>query len=366
MATYSARMAVSSTSQQIRLGTVEHDASALLVPTATVPLQLRLNAVREAEHRIQLAQTKLFMKEVRIREVRQRLDAATAKLRVESEFERAEVLAGWHRLQREKQQFRREREDATRWGSRDWKPHDHDPFESFVAGDSEGADEYAFPSSSWSRRSKSPPWDHNYESGFNPGRGRPPQPGFAQYHDPGTSPRSPVEAGAEARAMFDAYDASWSQISRTDPAVAWPTCDLSAATLLDRCSIPSRTIHKRSTTTWQNPWSAELVMKANTQAFFLRAFGLRPTYDEDDHSLRVTMGFARASMEQMQRLLSCLKKEYLRWHSDRLRHRNGGAGGYNEALVTDARARAVLHGIVELKHVCEERLRGGDEGWTFV
>ncbi|KAK5200984.1 hypothetical protein LTR16_004225, partial [Cryomyces antarcticus] len=106
----------------------------------SVPLQSRLNAVREAEHRIQLAQTKLFMREVRIREVRQRLDAATAKLHIESDFERAKVLAGWHRLQREKQQFRREREDAARWGSRDWKPHDHDPFESFMAGDSEGAD----------------------------------------------------------------------------------------------------------------------------------------------------------------------------------------------------------------------------------
>ena len=92
-------------------------------------------------------------------------------------------------------------------------------------------------------------------------------------------------------------------------------------------------------------------MQANAQAFFLGVVGLSPYYTEAGGAGRVQMGFskARATPAQVRDLVDMLKKEKVRWHSDRLGRRNGGTmAGPNEALQRDEKARAVFHAVCEL------------------
>lgn len=93
-------------------------------------------------------------------------------------------------------------------------------------------------------------------------------------------------------------------------------------------------------------------MQANAQAFYLGVVGLKPAYSEVPGTGRVECGFekARATAPQIKELTDLLKKEKVRWHSDRLGRRNKGnsGGGQNEALQKDERARAVFHAVCEL------------------
>lgn len=92
-------------------------------------------------------------------------------------------------------------------------------------------------------------------------------------------------------------------------------------------------------------------MQANTQAFFLGAVGLAPRYSENPGTARLQMGFDRsqASPAQVKELVDILKKEKMRWHSDRLGRRSGAQPGVvNETLQKDDRARAVFHAVCEL------------------
>ena len=88
-------------------------------------------------------------------------------------------------------------------------------------------------------------------------------------------------------------------------------------------------------------------MQANTALFFLIALGLNATISELGI---VTFDRAATSEADVKALLSVLKKEKLRWHSDRLGRRNEEivGGGLNEALQRDERARAVFHGVCAL------------------
>ena len=92
-------------------------------------------------------------------------------------------------------------------------------------------------------------------------------------------------------------------------------------------------------------------MQANAQAFFLGAIGLVPQYLEAPGTGRVVIGYdkTRASAVQVKQLADILKKEKMRWHSDRLGRRNGGiVAGLNEALQGDEKARAVFHAVCGL------------------
>ncbi|KAI7113910.1 hypothetical protein KC352_g34840 [Hortaea werneckii] len=91
-------------------------------------------------------------------------------------------------------------------------------------------------------------------------------------------------------------------------------------------------------------------MQANAQAFFLNVVGLTPQYSEAPGSGQVQMGYekAKATATQKDQLVAILKKEKMRWHSDKLGRRNNGRPGANEALQNDARARAVFHAVCAL------------------
>jgi hypothetical protein len=96
-------------------------------------------------------------------------------------------------------------------------------------------------------------------------------------------------------------------------------------------------------------------MQANVQAFFLGAVGLSPVYSETGPG-KLVMSFdkVKASDQQVRDLIDVLKKEKVRWHSDRLGRRNGGsANGPNTTLQQDERARAVFHAVCELMEVSQ-------------
>jgi hypothetical protein len=88
-------------------------------------------------------------------------------------------------------------------------------------------------------------------------------------------------------------------------------------------------------------------MQANTALFFIIALGLKPTISD---SGIVTFNRATTPEADVRGLLNVLKKEKMRWHSDRLGRRNEeiAGGGVNEALQRDERARAVFHGVCAL------------------
>lgn len=88
-------------------------------------------------------------------------------------------------------------------------------------------------------------------------------------------------------------------------------------------------------------------MQANTALFFLLALGFTPVVSDTG---LVTFDPLSTTETKVKTLVGVLKKEKLRWHSDRLGRRNEGVpgGGLNEALQRDERARAVFHGVCGL------------------
>lgn len=152
----------------------------------------------------------------------------------------------------------------------------------------------------------------------------------------------------EAKRLFKTYNDRWTALSPSDPNIPFPARGLSASSLHARDTLWAPLCASSIST-----WSDEDVMKANAQAFFLGTVGLTPEYKETPATGRIEMGFdrAKANPAQVQVLRDMLKKERMRWHSDRLGKRNGGvggSGGVNEELQRDVRARAVFHAVCEL------------------
>jgi hypothetical protein len=163
-------------------------------------------------------------------------------------------------------------------------------------------------------------------------------------------PPSTLLKPEEAKVLFQTYNERWNGLATTDPNIPYPARGLKASTLLARDSI------------WApgcsdiNTWSDETVMKANAQAFFLGVAGLSPQYNECTPTGKMEMGYnkTKATPAQVKELIDILKKEKIRWHSDRLGRRNGGvAAGTNEKLQSDERARAVFHAVCELMDVAQ-------------
>jgi len=150
-------------------------------------------------------------------------------------------------------------------------------------------------------------------------------------------PSNPLRA-KEASRLFEKYDSSWNALSVTSPTIPYPTRTLLAPALGDPSTIPHPLFYT---------WSAEQIMQANTSIFFLLALGFAPVIS--DAGL-VTFDPRSTTETQVKTLTSVLKKEKLRWHSDRLGRRNEHVpgGGLNEALQRDERARAVFHGVCGL------------------
>ncbi|KAF2772583.1 hypothetical protein EJ03DRAFT_334025 [Teratosphaeria nubilosa] len=149
----------------------------------------------------------------------------------------------------------------------------------------------------------------------------------------------------ECKRLFQMYSERWAALSNTDPEIPYPARGLHAASLLGRDTLWAPQVSAHPST-----WSDETVMQANVQAFFLNVVGLVPKYVEAGASGKVEMGFdkSRATAEQVKQLQDILKKERMKWHSDRLGNRNRGRASRNESLQQDERARAVFHAVCEL------------------
>ena len=168
---------------------------------------------------------------------------------------------------------------------------------------------------------------------------------FATFSTPPQSPPATLLKPEEAKRLFKAYDERWNALAPTDPNIPYPARRLQPAALTARDCIWAPMVDSPVAS-----WSEEVVMQANTQAFFLGVVGLTPEYSEAGGTGRITMGFnkGQASQTQVKELVDILKKEKMRWHSDRLGRRNGGMAGANEALQRDEKARAVFHAVCEL------------------
>ena len=175
-------------------------------------------------------------------------------------------------------------------------------------------------------------------------RPQPQQPRFATFTPQPSTPPATVLKVEEAQQLFVSYNGRWNTVSASDPNVPFPTRGLTPANLSSRNTLWAPLVSSPV-----EAWSEETVMKANTQAFFLGAVGLRPAYSELAGA-KIELGIDKmsASSAQLQQLVEILKKERVRWHSDRLGKRNGGRAGPNQALQNDERARAVYHGVCEL------------------
>lgn len=197
-----------------------------------------------------------------------------------------------------------------------------------------------FTNSNWKQTRPTPNNASQSESmpSFNPSSGLPPRP-------PPT-----LLTPTEAKKLFNAYNNRWNTLSPADPNIPYPARGLQASALVKRDTIWAPHVNAHPST-----WSDEAVMKANVQAFFLNVADLAPHYTESPGTGRVEMGFdkSKASPAQVKQLVEILKKEKMRWHSDRLGRRNGGAEVPNEALQSDERARAVFHAVCELMEVAQ-------------
>ncbi|KAH9827534.1 CorA-like Mg2+ transporter protein [Teratosphaeria destructans] len=215
----------------------------------------------------------------------------------------------------------------------------HDPFAEFFAVPQGAVPQGAAPSNQRKRTRPAP------SSGGIPQAQRP---ATATYTRPPQQPPRPpptLLTSEECRRLFQMYSERWAALSNTDPDVPYPARGLHAASLLGRDTLWAPQVSAHPST-----WSDETVMQANVQAFFLNVVGLVPTYVEAGASGKVEMGFdrSRATAEQVKQLQDILKRERLKWHSDRLGNRHGGRGGRNEGLQRDVRARAVFHAVCEL------------------
>jgi hypothetical protein len=158
--------------------------------------------------------------------------------------------------------------------------------------------------------------------------------------DPQPAPRIPSNPlrAKEVSRLFEKYNSSWNALSATFPTIPYPTRTLLAPALCDPSTIP----HALSRT-----WSTEQIMQANTALFLLLALDFTPVISDTG---LVTFDNLSVTDAQVKTLVSVLKKEKMRWHSDRLGRRNEDVpgGGRNEKLQKDERARAVFHGVCGL------------------
>lgn len=177
------------------------------------------------------------------------------------------------------------------------------------------------------------------------------QPGFSTFTPAPPSPPATLLKPDEAKQLFTTYNQRWTSLAPTDPSIPYPARGHRASALAARDSIWAPTVDAHIST-----WSEETVMQANAQAFFLGVVNLSPQYNEAPATGKIQMGYnkAKATAAQTKELVDVLKKEKIRWHSDRLGRRNGGAStGPNEALQSDRRARAVFHAVCELMEVAQ-------------
>ncbi|GAB7366844.1 hypothetical protein MBLNU230_g1014t1 [Neophaeotheca triangularis] len=227
-----------------------------------------------------------------------------------------------------------------------WEPHASYHSERLTNPTNIGA--FTFGSSS---RSHSHVYNHPF---YGPGSYY--QQTYADSEVPGhyTPPHQPPPYNAllaeEAKRIFAIYDNSWNSLPHNDPNIPYPARALEAASLDDFSSLWAPDLPR------VDNWSRDDIAKANVTTFFLGVVDMTPAYPEI--AGRMAMGFDKSTAfyRQVKQLVDILKKEKIRWHSDRLGRRNGGLTGANETLPNEFHARTVFHSVCELMQIAQNWL----------
>lgn len=121
--------------------------------------------------------------------------------------------------------------------------------------------------------------------------------------------------------MFDAYNAKWDALGRTDKNFPLPTAarDLFK---LDFNGGSSANIGN---------WSNEEIFVANVQVIFLAGFGISSTIGKRSDDLKIQIeGGDREALKSLAKWLS--RKEQPRWHPDRMNLRTGKDGKLDDSI----------------------------------
>ncbi|KAF2088436.1 hypothetical protein K490DRAFT_64486 [Saccharata proteae CBS 121410] len=159
-----------------------------------------------------------------------------------------------------------------------------------------------------------------------------------------TPPRTP----ADPKVAFDTYTTLWQNLKKDDPDIPFPISSRVAEDLLD-CSHPTLV------NGGAHSWSDDAIVKFNACRFFLDALGISTACDPVKE--KILVDFKPVPTAMLSNMVSKLRVQLRRWHSDSLQHRNGGQEGLNLELANDPKARAVFVGFSELRDEVQAEMR---------
>lgn len=134
---------------------------------------------------------------------------------------------------------------------------------------------------------------------------------------------NPAPSRSELKRLFDAYNAKWYALSRTDKNYPLPTSSRELSKL---------DFHGGSTTNLGN-WSNEEIFIANVQILFLAGFGMSGTIKRYNDALEVKIDNPAVNGANIQLLSKWLsRKEQPRWHPDRMNLRTGREGKLDDKI----------------------------------
>jgi hypothetical protein len=147
----------------------------------------------------------------------------------------------------------------------------------------------------------------------------------------------PKRPRAELKEIFDAYNAKWEALSRTDKAFPLPATSRELAKLDFAGSSAS-----------PGKWSNEQILVANVQLIFLAGFGMSGSLKRGSEP-GVKIDAPHLNGENMKLLGKWLsRKEQPRWHPDRMNLRTGKEGVLDEGISKKADVVAMRSAVQDL------------------
>jgi hypothetical protein len=180
-----------------------------------------------------------------------------------------------------------------------------------------------------------------------PGAGTAPP--FNAYSPPKpTAPYKPALVLSTLKALFDAYNARWESMSRTDPKLPMPATWADLKAIDFNGGLPDNI----------NNHTDETIVVANLQIIFLAGFGMLGVVTRYAEGLIVNyqgqaIGGKEAEIEALGKWLS--RKEQPRWHPDRINLRTGKEGVIDEGISKKTCVVAMRSAVQALLAVIAEK-----------
>lgn len=164
------------------------------------------------------------------------------------------------------------------------------------------------------------------------------------------TPRDAPSTAADFPTILTEYIARWDSLAPHEELFPLPSVDFRIQSLQDRQQFGELT-------RLVNNWDDDTVMKANAFQFFAKGFGLDMTVKVVSGKTHLRLVEGQAEDSELQTLLKHLKrKEYFRWHPDKINLRAGHPGILNEQIGKQDAVVAVRSAIQELIEECERLL----------